>query len=406
MSSCARTFAWLALSATALGQDGALRPLDAVSASGRFAAHVRKVEGQEHVDDVLARWILNVDFVDRDGRAMTTWTSSFAPRPGARQHFVGDDGAAFVEVDPSASSAREVVRVWRRDDVTFALGVDELSLPRALDPWLARASIAWTESLQGPVSELQLELADGGLRRVDLASGVVSTTSELQSELAVGPQVANELRALTEPGYVEGFDAPDRVYWGEPVEIVVRGAHPTPNWHFAGFDAQWIGGAEPYLALTPLSLPPPSDRPQVQVLEDFRVTATIAGLPPGRHVVRVRGRGDPRDEPATIRVLPARPWLELEVVRERIVRVYATGVAAVESVRPDSTPRYVVLDDGERARLSNAFAALAQRARSVEPCTYRLSWSVDGRRLEARYEADDLEPAAREVVAVLGTVAR
>ncbi|MBI5431267.1 MAG: hypothetical protein HZA52_00370 [Planctomycetes bacterium] len=397
--------------------------VDVVAAGGQFSARVRKAEGQEQVDDVLARWLLTVEMLDHDGTRTALWSNLVRHRPGERSHFVADDGFSFVEVDPSCETERELVRIWRVDGEERALDASQLGLDRCTGPWLANAAIEWIETPVGPAPQLLLWLAAGGLRRVDLASGLVASTREWASEVTAGPLVDPEFIAAAQASYVKSASAPERVHWGEPLELVVQGAHPTPNQQFAGFSVELggtfrdaatggdattggdavAGGERTSVLVTPLSLPPPNDRPQAQVLVDFRHTATIVGLAPGRYSVRVIGRGDRPIEPLAVEITHARPWVELGFQGGRTVRLHATGVVVDAGGLRGVAPRIRVLDADERARLESAFRGLPKRSSGATASSeYRLSWTVDGKHLDARFGGGSLDAALLAFVQVLG----
>ncbi|MCK6448686.1 MAG: hypothetical protein L6Q99_20015 [Planctomycetes bacterium] len=425
--------------ATSFVQAERFETVECASADGRFVARVRKAEGQEHVDDVLARWKLTVEARDREGRTTPYWSALIQHRAGARVHVVADDGLGFVEVDVRASGvhasgARELVRVWHAAREPYTLDADELALEAnelapegsepALDgsepgveresgPWLdtSRAvTTAWFESPLGPVQQLELVLASGAVRRVDLASGAVYTSREWQSQLVCGPQIADELRKHADVGYVLSAAAPRRAYFGEELEVEIRGSHPTPGWHFAGFDvrAEPVEG-ETLIVLTPLSLAPPNDRAQAQVLRDFECAAMLAGLAPGRYAIRVVGRDVEGREPLPaleLEVQPARPWVELELVGGRTVRVYPSGTIVFARANGERNVR--VLDQAERERFEAAYRALPERAEpeSWAPVkTYALRWSRAEKHLELRGDAQTLEPRVLGLVELLAAEA-
>jgi hypothetical protein len=324
---------------------------------------------------------------------------------------VADDGFSFVEVDPSCETGRELVRIWRVDGEERALDASELALERCTGPWLANAAIEWVETPLGPAPQLLLALAAGGLRRVDLASGSVASTREWASEVTAGPLVDPQFVAATQTSYVKSATAPERVHWGEPLELVVQGSHPTPNWQFAGFSVELGGtfadaGADERrtsVLVTPLSLPPPNDRPQAQVLTDYRQTVTIVGLAPGRYSVRVLGRDDKPIDPLAVEITHARPWVELGLRGGRTVRLHTSGVVVDETAQRGVAPRIRVLDGDERARLESAFRGLPKRSSGANASAeYRLSWTVDGKHLDARFDGGSLDAALLAFVQVLG----
>lgn len=398
---------------TPLVQAERFESVECASTNGRFVARVRKAEGQEHVDDVLARWMLTVEARDREGRTTPYWSALIQHRPGARLHVVGDDGLGFVEVDAQTTGARELVRVWHASREPYALDAAELGFERGSGPWLDAShavTTAWFESPLGPVQQLELVLASGAVRRVDLASGTVFASREWQSELVCGPQIADELRKHADVGYVLSADVPRRAYFGEAVEVEIRGSHPTPGWHFAGFDvrAEPVDG-ETLIVLTPLSLAPPTDRQQAQVMRDFECAATLAGLAPGRYLIRVVGRDVEGREPLPaleLDVLPARPWVELEQSGGRTVRVYPSGT--IVFTRADGERHVRVLDQAERERFEAAYRGLPERAEpeSWAPVkTYALRWTHAEKHLELRGDAQALEPRVLGLVELLATEA-
>lgn len=396
----------LALAAP-FAQSESFQSVECVSPSGRFVARVRKADGQEHVDDLLARWMLTVEARNRDGRVESYWSSLIQHRAGERLHFLADDGLAFVEVDPSAGARRDLVRVWHASREPYALDAAELASAPGEGPWLAAAnsaSLAWVDSPLGPTPQLLLELADGGERRVDLASGAVFRSHEWTSELAAGPLIDEALRKHSASAYVRSATVPPRVYFGEPIEIAIEGAHPSPGWHFAGFDVRVASeDGLTSILLTPLSLAPAQDRPQAQVMCEFRCSATLAGLAPGRHELRVLGLGDEPLPPLELRVLPARAWVELELHSGRTVRVYTSGVVVAELPRGERRVR--VLDGDERTRFEEAYRALSRRgtgAQSSAPVeAYCLRWTLDEKHVELRGDATTLDPAALALVELL-----
>src|SRR5262249_52282556 len=171
---------------------------------------------------------------------------------------------------------------------------------------------------------------------------------EWVSQLTIDPAVDDAARAGAVAPLVKSARAPASVHWGEPIEVVIAGSYPTPNWRCVGVDARFDGDARTTIVLAPLSAPP-KDTKQLQVLPGFEVTAKLNGLAPGRYTLRVVGRGDVQPEPLAVAVTPARAQLEL-AIRGGIlglddhVRVFSSGVAVIESSRFAPPKRFRVLD--------------------------------------------------------------
>jgi hypothetical protein len=402
------------LALASVAQEGERREVEVKSESGRFVARIHKAAGQERVAEALARWRLTVEAVDGDGQREAVWSCVVQHRPGERTYFVGDDGLAVVEVDPQYDSKRDLVRVWREERELVDLDATALGLEHKTGAWLAPengARVGWLETPAGPMAQLYLRLADGGVRRVDLSTGRVFATHEWVTEIAVEPLVDDAVRAYAAPPYVKSASAPPSVAWGELLEVAIAGSHPTPNWRCVGVDARLEeGGAT--LVLAPLSAPPPKNSVQLQVLDAFDLVVRIVGLAPGRYSIRVVGRGDVQPEPLALEVTPARGQLEL-FVRGGILglddhyRVFTSGVAVFESSRSSPPKRFRVLDAQERALLQKAFVALPTRPKSSKSAgaadmfEYRLRWKADGKDAEWTFDDGTADAAGREIVRVL-----
>jgi hypothetical protein len=216
---------------------------------------------------------------------------------------------------------------------------------------------------------------------------------------------------VLEPPYVSSFECRPRLHWGEVLEIDVRGSHPTPNWRNVGFQFTLDGDDARTLTVRPMSSPPPANSPQLQVLQGYHATARVHGLAPGKYTLRVRGRGDEHPPDKTIEVAPARALLELFTSggimgMDRRVRIYAGGVAVVESLRPSRPTRIEVLDAGRAARIEDLLRgaereASARTTHVSDAFQHVLRWRIEERELERTLFEPGAGGALAELIVLL-----
>ncbi len=420
-------FAWFPLIAGVVGfaaraQDGgAPLPLEFTSASGLFRAQVHKAAGQERVADALARWRLSVFSKDPEAPAAPIWSVAFSHLAGARAHRCADDGQSVLTVESHYSATRPLLRVWGPDGERFALGASDLELParRTAEPtsapWLAQGEesvvLEWHETPRGPAAFARLALADGGTRWIDLHSAAVRDRTRFEEPISVLPDAALAGVNVLAPPYVTSFECRSALHWGEVLELDVRGSHPTPNWRNVGFQFTLEGEDGRTLTVLPMSSPPPANSPQLQVLQGYHAKARIHGLAPGKYTLRVRGRGDEQPAEREIEVRPARGLLELATSGgilglDRRVRVYAGGVAVVESVRPERPKRIAVLDPGSVVRIEDLLRG-AERESSVrssgvsDAVRHELLWRVGERTVERTLFTPGAGGALAELIRLL-----
>jgi len=181
--------------------------------------------------------------------------------------------------------------------------------------WIAESPspvrLAWVETAGTPAMHLQVDTLAGSTLSVDLALGRVVDAEDQAPEVRVEPTVPDHLAGATEAPFVSTVDVPEFARAGAPVLVRLHGSHPTPGWKLLGFELSQ-GSSENELVLTPRSLRP--EGPALQVLSPLEACAELHGLLPGRHRVRIAGRGSES------------PWGEVEVLPAGIVlRLHVTG---------------------------------------------------------------------------------
>lgn len=409
------------------GRDAIWSEPEVRSGNGRFVAAIGKAAGQERVRDPLARWRLEVLEVAADGSRSALWGCPFVHGAEARRYLLSDDGTTLVQVVEHLPSRRPLVQVLREGVVVAAL--DSLGLEHArtsgepaawLEPDADAARLEWRVTDAGVWLALVLRARGGAVALVDLGTGELVLSERPADPVVVLPAPPSDPALRLESAYVSALDAPPYSLAGEPLELVVQGAYPTPNWNLMGFelarpDPERIPSFQDMLAaqadleraleIVP-RIAPPDGGPQAAVLEGFRSTATLHGLGVGRWMLAARGRDERRVEPVVVDVLPARLRLRLVVTGglagvEQRASLYAPGVLEHSDSRSPAARR-AMLRERELARLESLLAQLPADPRSstssADVLVYDLGWWRDGRWRTLRADELSAEPAVRALV--------
>jgi hypothetical protein len=406
----------------ALAPQGSVpRELDIPSDDGRWVARVRKMPGQERVDDRLARWELAVHDTSR-GEVL--WSCPF-PRhgpvvPEEGQFFLSADGSTLARVAWTYAGSRPVVFVHRFGAVVAEIEGGDLRLERSQlhvtgegTTWFGAegdvARMDWFESEVGPWLGLELESSRGWQRRIDLSAGEVHEDFEWAPQ--VSPIVHPELVDLVRPPTVSEVRVDPYALFGVPVRVTVIGTHPTPNWQQGGFGLQVLGEDGTELVVLPMSQPPPTRSFSAQVIEGFSSNAQLLGLAPGRHTVTAHGAEpeEARVEPRSFEVLPGRLRARLETSGgiagvDDSVELFVPGVARIRrGFDGEDGPRLRHVHPDVLDRIDAVLVRMPHELRSSAPSVgsdhfrYRLGyWAGD-----AWVQAELDDGNARGVVAEL-----
>lgn len=391
------------------------------SRGGHFRAVLDKAPGQERVADAIARWKLAVS--DREGRLL--W-SAFHPAPGATQRFLlAQDGSRFAVVDTHYGDAKAVVTLRLGDDVDRVfggqLGMDAARLRTAVPPgtWLAEGEDAvgfsWLLGPFGPMQMLDLSCFDGVVRRIDLASGLPLDAGGGQVPVRVEPVFEGETVPPSAVPAVLSATAPHEVFGDEGLVITIEGTHPNPGWRVFAFALEPGGEDGRTLVISPRAKPPMPGGLQVQKIEPWTAQATLRGLPPGEHLIQVRGSDGPVGPPLAVRVRTGGILAMLAVqggilgLDERIT-LFANGTVAVESNRPER--------EGLHFAPPRAFATAVSLLSALPPLTpgptskgadfmsYQLTWRVAERWHSAAGDDGNVRGELRRAIDAILSVAQ
>lgn len=397
------------------------------SADGRFVAEIAKVAGQERVRDSLARWHLEVLALSPSGSRSALWSCAIAHGGEPRRHLLSNDGTTFVQLVDRFPSRRPLVRVLREGREVAALDQDGLGLelPRThVEPgaWLApeadAARLEWRVTDVGAWLALVLRGRGDATAAVDLGTGELVLSARLAGPPVVLPAPPRDPDLRLQSSYVSELEAPPFTLAGEPLELTLQGAYPTPNWNLMGFElaradprlAEELGESvdrERTLEVVP-RIAPPERGPQGAVLAGFRSTASVHGLSVGRWVFYGRGRDERPVGPVSVDVLPARLRVRLVVAGgsadERRLSLYVPGVLE-RSDGASPTARFAMLAERDLARIEALLDELPAEPRwhvsDAAGAALELGWWRDGRWRTLRADERTAEPAVLALVQAL-----
>jgi polyisoprenoid-binding protein YceI len=195
---------------------------------------------------------------------------------------------------PAKDADRTSGRAEGRDDRSAVPGnsgpIDRASAPHWIDLGPRSCRLREIAALTSTSRSLDLLGRDGILRTIDLASGALESSSDL--ELASRPRIeralSSEAQKDLEPPFVVTLSASPLAFADEPLAIEIAGNFPTPGFELQGFDLAPDPRDPERFMITPLAKPPSGI--VAQVLRPFRAPVKLSGLHVGSYAIGVRGR--------------------------------------------------------------------------------------------------------------------
>jgi hypothetical protein len=167
--------------------------------------------------------------------------------------------------------------------------------------------------------------------------------------------------------YVQSVSAPDVVRAGFACDVSISASHATPGWTLLGFELEVGSEDGRTLLLTPRSSAP--DGFAAQVLSQFRTTARLFDLRPGRYTLDVSG-WSAQHKPLVIDVVPESLLVSLHTRGgfaglDQRVEILSPSVARFDPGR-GAPVRFVELSEARMEELENKLAALPAKSRRGE----------------------------------------
>lgn len=405
----------------ATGADGqSAGQLDVPSASGRFLAEVRRSANATGDPKPGESFDLQVFELRAGGERRKQWSGLYEWRGGRDGHYLTDDGAAFVHVDPQQDGKLPLVLVILRGSVVGSFDARDLHL----EPWAKGAGDTWIKlgpdtfrwglSSTGLNTSYAFDLLglDGIVRRLDIDRGTLTVHDEDRAsfELSVQQAISEVQFPATQELYVDSWSAPALAVAGSTIEVEGHGHFPSAGWRFAGFQIRRDAEKQGRILITPRGIP--GAGASAQVLTPHLWTARISGLAPGDYELVVVARGGSKSTPArALRVLSAHRLLSLEFASEMsgarsTTAVFDDGHIATWNSAGE-VQRIALLPLETWQKITRAIAEMPSkpnpkpRSPAADVRAYDFTWLGEKSVLQARFDDTNLPAAIVELLPLL-----